>query len=287
MFLSLSINEITSWILLFSAITTVFVNQKYGFVLLFCSILLAWMTSIINWLGVIVLGSGFLLAILCGNSQIFTVSNSTKILLHYLLHSVVVIWAILLTLHVLPGLTNLLVLENVHSGKDSTAYSMYLNIDKAMVIFALILLMPTMLKKKKHQNEGRLVFFAIMSLLLLPLLGIYFGLIKPELSFPCWIWLFVINNLLITCVAEEVFFRGYLQTILSRFGNYNSVIIAGLLFGLAHFAGGMAFIMLASIAGIAYGLIYLATGRLYLAILAHFSFNLYHLLFFTYPLLKG
>jgi uncharacterized protein len=55
-------------------------------------------------------------------------------------------------------------------------------------------------------------------------------------------------------------------------------------FGLAHFGSGLPMIVLASLAGIAYGLAYRYRGLLASAF-AHVGLNLFHILLFTYPLL--
>ena len=97
-------------------------------------------------------------------------------------------------------------------------------------------------------------------------------------------------NLIYTCVLEESFFRGILQNALIR--NLNVVVssvaarfvgiaAASVLFGLAHFAGGTTYVILAAIAGVGYGLAYELTGRLHHAVLVHFAVNTAWLLAFS------
>nr|WP_253284756.1 MULTISPECIES: CPBP family intramembrane glutamic endopeptidase [unclassified Ruegeria] len=127
----------------------------------------------------------------------------------------------------------------------------------------------------------------VAGLLLLPglfLLGLAVGAIQPEFSVPRWWLVFVLSNLFLTCLTEEAFFRGYLQSaIISRLGAVGGVIAASLLFGLVHFGGGPALVVFASILGLACGLGYYATQRLWVPVAMHFGFNLVHLLLFTYP----
>ena len=112
------------------------------------------------------------------------------------------------------------------------------------------------------------------------------GALNIEWSLPGWWWLFAINNLLFTCVAEEAFFRGFIQqAITKRFNSLIGLLLASLLFGIAHFAGGFLFVIFATLAGIGYGLTFAITGRLWVAVLVHFAFNVVHLIVFTYPLL--
>lgn len=60
-------------------------------------------------------------------------------------------------------------------------------------------------------------------------------------------------------------------------------MLSSLLFGLAHFKAGLAYMIFASIAGAFYGLTYQKTRRILCSILVHFGVNLIHLIFFTYP----
>ncbi|MGM0785563.1 MAG: CPBP family glutamic-type intramembrane protease, partial [Pseudomonadota bacterium] len=53
---------------------------------------------------------------------------------------------------------------------------------------------------------------------------------------------------------------------------------------IAHFPGGVAFVLVATGAGLLYGLVYLWAGRLIGAVLVHWGLNLTHLLLFTYPM---
>ncbi|MNF14531.1 CAAX amino terminal protease self- immunity [compost metagenome] len=62
------------------------------------------------------------------------------------------------------------------------------------------------------------------------------------------------------------------------------ILVASLLFGAAHLAGGPLLMLFAALAGVCYGLAFQWSGRLSVAILLHFLFNFAHLAFFTYPL---
>jgi membrane protease YdiL (CAAX protease family) len=67
---------------------------------------------------------------------------------------------------------------------------------------------------------------------------------------PHWWWLFALNNLLFTCVAEEALFRGFLQQgIAAHSRRWLGVLVASLLFGAAHLAGGPLLVLFAALAG--------------------------------------
>jgi membrane protease YdiL (CAAX protease family) len=92
-------------------------------------------------------------------------------------------------------------------------------------------------------------------------------------------------------MAEEVIFCGFVQTHLKKFLNEKTnfrtlhITITSLIFGLAHFKGGVLYVILASICGWFYGYAYERTNRILCAMLVHFGLNLIHLTLFTYPVL--
>lgn len=61
---------------------------------------------------------------------------------------------------------------------------------------------------------------------------------------------------------------------------------AATVFGLAHWGPGWQWVLLATLAGIGYGLAY-RYGGLAAAIATHFGLNLLHFGLFTYPMLAG
>ncbi|MEX3071186.1 lysostaphin resistance A-like protein [Vibrio alginolyticus] len=198
---------------------------------------------------------------------------------------VVLIWCAVLFLHLMPGFNNLKVLDKVVSGSQSLPFSMYLNLDKPLAFFALLFANPKLLGEAKQVDFKRVLFIVVPLLALLPIAS-FLGALNVELSLPSWWWLFAINNLMITCAAEEALFRGVIQQSLSRRFNWKiGLAVASILFGFAHIAGGGLLVVFATLAGLGYGLVFHVTGRLWCAVLVHFLFNFVHLLFFTYPAL--
>lgn len=197
--------------------------------------------------------------------------------------ALVLIWCALLFTHAMPGFNNLQVLDDVKSGPQSIPFSMYLNLDKPLAFFALLLAYPKLLGETKRIEFKHILLILVPLLSLLPIAS-FLGALKVELSLPGWWWLFAVNNLMITCVAEEALFRGLIQQSLGRRFNWKvGLVVAGVLFGVAHIAGGGLLVLFATLAGLGYGLIFYVTGRLWCAVLAHFLFNFAHLIFFTYP----
>lgn len=270
------------WVPLILAIGAVFFRQKVvALVLLGLTLLSALfigrieLTAFVSTL--VVLGVAYRLPMLASNQKTKPV--------YYLGWSVVIIWCVMLFVHVIPGFNNLQVLNKVTAGPLSAPFSMYLNLDKPLALFALFLAYPFLLgsEAKGRVKPALLVMIPLLSLL--PIAAML-GALKPELSLPSWWWLFALNNLILTCVAEEALFRGFVQQSLSRRFDWRlGLVIASILFGLAHFAGGPLLIVFATLAGLGYGLVFHFTGRLWCAVLAHFLFNFCHLVFFTYPIL--
>ncbi|WP_342059350.1 CPBP family intramembrane glutamic endopeptidase [Aeromonas sp. OTU364] len=198
--------------------------------------------------------------------------------------TLVLLWALALTLHLVPGFDNLKVLDRVQAGPASVPFTLYLNLDKPLIFFGLLLAWPALL------GPGGAIRWRPLALLMLPLAALLIaawqlGALKPEVGLPHWWWLFALNNLLFTCVAEEALFRGLIQQgVASRSKPWLGLLVASLLFGAAHLAGGPLLVLFAALAGACYGLAFLLSGRLSVAILLHFLFNFAHLALFTYPL---
>ncbi|RSM33087.1 CPBP family intramembrane glutamic endopeptidase [Aeromonas salmonicida] len=198
--------------------------------------------------------------------------------------TLVLLWAIALMLHLIPGFNNLKVLDQVQAGPASVPFNMYLNLDKPLVFFGLLLAWPALL------GQGGAIRWRALALLLLPLAALLItawqlGALKPEAGLPYWWWLFSLNNLLFTCVAEEALFRGFIQQgVAARSRLWLGILVASLLFGAAHLAGGPLLMLFAALAGACYGLAFHFSGRLSVAIIIHFLFNFAHLALFTYPL---
>lgn len=197
--------------------------------------------------------------------------------------------ALALSLHWLPGFYNPKVIGPVRFTPDAAPFTLYLNLDKPLAGFFLLLAFPHLLRldtPAQRWTKSALLFWSITSIVCLGF-ALSMGFLKWEPKLPSLGWLWMLNNLLLVVPTEEALFRGYLQGGLeATLGKKRlALLIASLLFGLAHFAGGWQWIVLASIAGVGYGLAYRA-GGLRASMLTHFGLNLLHFTLFTYPI-KG
>lgn len=210
----------------------------------------------------------------------------------YLGHVLFVLVAIGLALHGLPGFHNGRVIDAMLLTPDAVPFSLHLNLDKPLIGFWLLLVCPWLVNRRSTRRVlvSATAAWAVTSLLALggaSLLGIVNWAPKwPEQG--GW-WL--LNNLLLVSLVEEVLFRGYIQGGLSRClkswpqGETLALLGAASIFGLAHLGAGWQWVVLATLAGVDYGLAY-RFGGLAAAVTTHVALNTVHFVFFTYPMLQ-
>ncbi len=188
----------------------------------------------------------------------------------------------------LPGFAPVQFGEAVAVKPDSVPYALGFRMDKALAGFAVLALVLRVEARLDWRRIG--VSTATALALTLPLVfvpGLGLGHVRwvPGLPDVQWLTIWAATNLLFAAAVEEALFRGVLQRWLAaRLGVPVAVLGAAVLFGLAHFGGGVGYVLLATLAGIGYGLAYQISGqRLAAAILSHFALNLVHVVFFSYP----
>lgn len=200
-----------------------------------------------------------------------------------------------LALHLIPGFNNPKVISDAVLTPDAVPYSKYLNFDKALIGLFLLAhgqqLIGTrrdwalMLRRALPVTAGTVGVVLVLSFVL--------GYVRFELAVPDYFWLWAWTNLFFTCMAEEAIFRGLIQRGMERglerfrLGSVIALVVASLLFGLAHWAGGPKYVLLSTVAGFGYGLAMRRSGRIEGSILTHFLLNVLHYSFFTYPALAS
>lgn len=260
------------------------VEKKVPLILFGFSLTLALITKKIGGFGAIgVLGFGYLCHIL-SNAKL---SYGQKVLVKW---SIATLSAVLM-LHLFPGFANLKAVDGIKLDQDTIPYSLYLNFDKTSVGFFLLLLIPLSRTKKEWKKVLTTgVVLGTIAIATLMLLSYLFQYVHFSLKLPHFSLLYLLSNLLSTCVAEEAFFRGFLLEQLSKGLNVReprklALLITSIIFGLAHFPGGVVYVLIATIAGLFYGASYLFTKRIEAAILTHFLVNTAHFFFFSFPAL--
>ncbi|WDE07946.1 hypothetical protein SG34_014270 [Thalassomonas viridans] len=131
--------------------------------------------------------------------------------LKILVQALVVVWCVALAAHLLPGFNNLHVLDQVNTGPQSLPFTLYLNLDKPMLFFALLLMLPGMVRQQVipagvFQSGANGQHFSVtgkakpLSVItggvgLIFITAFWLELILLELSLPNWWWLFAVNML--------------------------------------------------------------------------------------------
>ncbi|MFJ7283025.1 lysostaphin resistance A-like protein [Pseudomonas sp. NPDC099000] len=211
----------------------------------------------------------------------------------YIGHGVFIILALALAMHWLPGFYNGRGIAPQRFTVDAVPFSMYLNQDKPLIGFWLLLVCPWIVGRHSLRLSIYATALALTLSAVLALGGaLLLGVISWAPKWPDQAGLWVLNNLLLVTLVEEALFRGYVQGGLSRhfkhlpYGENLALLLASLLFGLVHVGAGWHWVLLAGLAGVGYGLAY-RFGGLGAAVATHFGLNLLHFALFTYPMLAG
>lgn len=211
-----------------------------------------------------------------------------------LLSGIAALLALALALHFVPGFNNPVIVEAFRVSEDAAPFTQYANFDKGA---AGLLLLVFFCQRVTDWNGWRRLaaptfIAAAATAAAVIIVALANGYVRPDPKLPAFTLAFLSVNLLFTCVAEEAFFRGLLQERLVRrlaaqpHYRWVPVVASSALFGAAHFAGGPALVLLATIGGVGYSLVYAATRRIEAAVLTHFAVNAVHFFGFTYPHLQ-
>ncbi|MCA7950751.1 CPBP family intramembrane metalloprotease [Burkholderia seminalis] len=208
-------------------------------------------------------------------------------------HAVFAALAVALSLHLIPGFHNPLVIGPTRFTPDAVPFTMYLNLDKPLVGLWLLWALPWVAPDVAQPRALRTGAVAAVATAAACLAGaLAFGMVGWAPKWPASGWLWLVNNLLLVTLAEEALFRGYVQGGLTRalrafsWGPWAALAIGAVLFGAAHAAGGWQWIVLGTVAGAGYGLAW-RRGGLLAAAIAHGGLNVVHFGLFTYPMLAA
>ncbi|WP_420234002.1 type II CAAX prenyl endopeptidase Rce1 family protein [Pseudomonas sp. ABY48] len=209
----------------------------------------------------------------------------------FLGHALFLVMALALALHWMPGFFNGRVIPAQRLTDDAAPFAMYLNQDKPLIGFWLLLACPWIVGRRSLRLSVLATALGLALSAVLALGGaVLLGMIHWAPKWPDHAWIWVLNNLLLVTLVEEALFRGYIQGGLSRrfkhlnYGDNLALLLTSLLFGLVHAGAGWQWVLLSGLAGVGYGLAY-RFGGLGAAIATHFFLNLLHFALFTYPML--
>ncbi len=117
------------------------------------------------------------------------------------------------------------------------------------------------------------------------------GYVRFEPRLPPGTAVILVSNLLFTCIAEESFFRGLLQEEMHcaaershrRWLHAVAVAVSAIVFGAAHAAGGLHYVLLATLGGVTNALAYAKARKVEASAVTHFLLNAAHFVFLTHP----
>jgi len=197
-----------------------------------------------------------------------------------------------LAAHAMGGFQNPVVLRDVVFSPGAMSYTQYVNFDKTLagvLVLAIGWWAPLRSARDWSKALRTTAPIAGATIAVVMAASLALGFVRFD---PHWTPLFLVwapINLVLTCVSEEALFRGFLQrelgAALEGRSSVAAVAISALAFGLAHAGGGWRYVLVATLAGTGYAVVYQRTGRLEASILTHFAVNATHFLFFTYPAL--
>ncbi|MEX6503262.1 CPBP family intramembrane glutamic endopeptidase [Pseudomonas zhanjiangensis] len=189
-----------------------------------------------------------------------------------------------LAAHLLPGFGAWQLWPARQISGDAPPYALRLSWDKLLV--GLTLLSWWLGQPRQPASCPRFAWsLGLLTLVCVPLLALELGLVAWQPKWPDGLWLWLAVNLGVAVLAEELLFRGLLQTrLVGWLGIWPGIVLTALLFGAVHAPFSPLFALVALAAGLAYGLVFHYSGRLSLALALHGAVNLLHLLLLSYPL---
>ena len=202
------------------------------------------------------------------------------------------LYALAMGLALLPGFNRVELVAPMVLSPNAAPYSIAVGFPKVVTGIVILGLINPLLVRS-WSELGRVLLRALPIYAITAAVGMAVVILMGYSSFaPKWTSLFLLFapiNLFFTCLAEEAFFRGFVQHELASIGARRALaagialVAAAVLFGLAHFAGGLNYVIAAAIAGLGYGWAFMRDRRIEAAMLVHFGVNATHFLLFVYP----
>jgi membrane protease YdiL (CAAX protease family) len=129
---------------------------------------------------------------------------------HIAVLGLTILLSLALALHAFPGFNNPLIIENIKLSVSSAPFTQYANFDKASVgLFLLLFFCPRVSSVRELGQVMRKAAPAALATATVVLaLSLLVGLTQVDAKIPALTAVFLVTNLLFTCVAEEAFFRG-------------------------------------------------------------------------------
>jgi len=136
------------------------------------------------------------------------------------------------------------------------------SVQSFLVVFLIVALVGTVIDQNGTQLIAKLPGYP-------PLGGM------PAITSPVWNWVDLTLGLLMVGIIEELIFRGFMHTFISRYteNSFAIVVISSVAFGLIHWSLGLHVVVITSVIGAVFMIAYLRTGSLPAIMFAHFVIN--------------
>jgi membrane protease YdiL (CAAX protease family) len=136
------------------------------------------------------------------------------------------------------------------------------SIPSSLVVFLIVAFVGTLIDQNGYQLIASLPGYA-------PLGGM------PAITSPLWNWVDLTLGLFMVGIFEELIFRGFMHTYISRYteNSFTIITISSVAFGLIHWSLGLHAVIITSIIGAVFMMAYLRTRSLPAIMAAHFAVN--------------
>ncbi len=131
-----------------------------------------------------------------------------------------------------------------------------------VVVFLILALVGTTIDQNGYQIVAKLPGYSALGSM-------------PAITNPAWNWIDLTFGLFMVGIVEELIFRGYTHTFISRYTKnpFAIVVISAVAFGLIHWSLGLHGVLITSTIGALFMIAYLRTRSLPAIMLAHFAVN--------------
>ena len=277
--------------LLLAAVLGLWINRTFWVAALAAAVLSGILTGALHWFAAVWIATLAALALLYVRARDQQALPNRKFW-QTVAGLVFAVYAVAMSLALLPGFHRVVLVDPQVLSPGAAPYGISVGFPKvATGIIILGLINPLLVRS--WRELGRVLVRALPIYLATAGVGMIVVVAMGYSSFdPKWstlfLW-FIPVNLFFTCLSEEGFFRGFVQHELSRIGSNRALAsgialtVAAILFGLAHFGGGIQYIIAATVAGLGYGWAFMRSGRIDAAMAVHFGVNATQFLLFTYP----
>ena len=231
--------------------------------------------------------SGFLGFVVCSLTLFAWVNHFLADFLRKFGFLIFLVLACLLVSHCFPGVNNVKILDSFVMADGG--FDVYLHFDKVFLAVLLLYLLSPMDRQKGFRASYSVIlyYYVVTLLVLLPLM--YFTGFHHQWNSSHSLILWAVNHFFFVSFSDEIIFRRFIQNSLVhyfrnvQYGDLVAIFMGALIFGLAHWGGGIVSMGLAAVTGFFYGLCFYHTCNFRVSMALHFLISFTHVLCFTNP----